>query len=754
MRASWWRSLATSVLVVALEASALVWLLLSSGAAATDVTAALRVGAGVQAQATAPRGPGDSLRPEVQTATVAWLADGLRSLADRGIPADLLAQPRTAAEGLAHATTAASGPAIATVAAAFEKLEDQLRHRAAGAERRGVIGIVVVLLLACVSWGAVFARLMKDRRAAERVAGEQQALRDSEQRFRSLVQRSTDVIAVVDADSTIGQVTPAVQTVLGLPPELAVGRRWVELVHADDVPAFVAMLGRACVGTEEQLRVRLRHVDGRLVVADLVVVNLLAEETVQGLLVTARDVTDRAELEERLSVQALHDPLTGLANRVLFADRLAHALERRDGTASVAVVFGDLDDFKNVNDGLGHAAGDEVLREVTRRLLVVSRTGDTVARLGGDEFALLLEDVTRAEACEVAERVRDALAVPIQLGDTEVVTGTSLGIALAARSAGGSVSGAGGAVTAEDLLRNADMAMYSAKGRGKGRVEVYESAMHDDAMRRLELRGELQRALRHNEFRLHYQPIVDLASGAIRGVEALLRWEHPERGMVSPLDFVPVAEESGLIIPIGRWVLEEACRTAASFASAGRPLRMSVNVAARQLEHAGLLDDVIGALRVSGLDPRLLVVEVTESAVLHDLDAIRPKLLALQGVGVKVAIDDFGTGYSSLAYLHSLPVNVLKIDKSFVDRVERGGQDAAVAEAVVTMSHSMQLETVAEGIERTGQADTLLAMRCDLGQGFLWSRPVTAEALRELVSRSAVPAPRAAGEEAVSPAVA
>jgi diguanylate cyclase (GGDEF)-like protein len=455
------------------------------------------------------------------------------------------------------------------------------------------------------------------------------------------------------------------------------------------------------------------------------------DTNVKGIVLNTRDVSERKRFEEQLSHQAFHDQITGLANRALFQDRVTHALERqsRDGKP-VAVLFMDLDDFKTVNDSLGHAAGDQMLVEIARRLVGRLRTADTAARLGGDEFAVLLEDGGEEglTAADVAGRILETFEEPFLLDATEVYTHASIGISVAEPGAAPH--------HADELLRNADVAMYMAKEGGKGRYQLFEPAMHDTALRRLELKAALQRALDHEEFRLFYQPVMELPTGRIIGVEALLRWFHPTDGIVPPLDFIPLAEETGLIVPIGRWVLTEACRYAATLVEGfpGMALDMAVNLSARQIARPEIVDEVREALDASGLDPSRLILEITESVMIHDIDLAIARLTELKTLGVQLAIDDFGTGYSSLNYVRRFPVDILKVDKSFIDGVTEEGESSALTAAVIELASILNLKPVAEGIERADQLERLISMKCDLGQGFLFAKPLPGEDLETLLA--------------------
>ena len=454
-----------------------------------------------------------------------------------------------------------------------------------------------------------------------------------------------------------------------------------------------------------------------------------------------REAYDRErQAADQLKHQAFHDSLTSLANRALFTDRVDHALRRAERLhARVAVMFLDLDDFKTVNDSLGHTVGDQLLVSVADRLRDCLRDGDTAARLGGDEFAILIEDVRDAgDAARTAQRIIDALDSPFVLdtreaGGSEVFVHPSIGIAL------GSADKTPGDVG--ELLRNADVAMYIAKGRGKRRYEFFEPSMHTGVLERLALKRDLSRAFERGEFVLHYQPIVDLDGGALVGLEALIRWQHPERGLVAPAAFVPLAEETGLIRPIGHWVLREACRRAVSWSDArgGRePLSVNVNLSPSQLQEPGLVGEVAAALSRSGLAPSQLVLEITETVLMQDTEVTIRRLRRLKDLGVRLAIDDFGTGYSSLGYLQRFPIDIIKVAKPFVDNLERGEDESALVRAILKLADAFGLQTVAEGIEREGQLERLQAMGCALGQGFHFARPLEPNAADALVRESPV----------------
>jgi diguanylate cyclase (GGDEF)-like protein/PAS domain S-box-containing protein len=438
-------------------------------------------------------------------------------------------------------------------------------------------------------------------------------------------------------------------------------------------------------------------------------------------------VIERKRAQERLAHQALHDPLTALPNRALFLDRLALALARlRRRRSSLVVLFADVDRFKLVNDSLGHDAGDRLLVTLSRRLREVLRPGDTLARFGGDEFAVLCEDVPEDDVVGIAERMMEALAEPLTTGGREVFASVSVGIAVTQDPD----------QRPEALLRDADAAMYLAKDRGRARFELFDEAMRDESTERLLLENALRRAPERGELRALYQPIVRLTDGSMVAAEALVRWDHPERGLLEASQFVPLAEETGIIVPVGAWMLDEACRQAASWSGDGDAAAVSVNLSARQLSRPDLVDVVDRALRESGLNPDRLWLEITESVLMEDPDAAVNALERLRALGVHLSVDDFGTGYSSLAYLRRFPVDALKVDRSFVAGLGRDPEDSAIVEAVVSMAHSLGLSVIAEGVETDGQLARLRDLGCELAQGFYFAAPVPSSALDRLTARA------------------
>ena len=556
--------------------------------------------------------------------------------------------------------------------------------------------------------------------------------RRSEARFQTLVQNASDVILIARPDTTIMYQTPSATRILGYAPGSLEGRRFTSLLHVDDVEKAVAgYTGVAFrAGSSMTAEWRVKHRDGSWRFVEVITTNLLGDPTVEGVVLTMRDVTERKGLEEELKHQVFHDALSGLANRALFRDRLEHALARAArSTTSLAVLFLDLDDFKLVNDSLGHSAGDRLLVEVAGRLSESLRGGDTAARFGGDEFAILLEETASPEeACEVAERILAELRRPITIEDHEIKIRASIGIAL---------SPAGVEAPAE-LIQAADVAMYAAKARGKGCYEIYEPALQMAMVERLEKTADLQRAIDDREFVVFYQPIMSLDGHEAVGLEALVRWQHPERGLLLPEHFIGLAEETGLIIPLGRWVLQEACRQARDWQkrhAMARKLRIAINVSAKHFQHDGLVEDIAQALAQADLDPSCLIIEIVESVFLHDAEAVIARIEELKALGVSFAIDDFGTGYSSLSYLRRFPIDILKLDKSFVDDVGGGDVNGALAETIVQLGRTLHLQTIAEGIENSSQIDALRAFGCTFGQGFFLARPLEIDQVEQLLGQ-------------------
>jgi diguanylate cyclase (GGDEF)-like protein/PAS domain S-box-containing protein len=560
---------------------------------------------------------------------------------------------------------------------------------------------------------------------ASRIAERTGELEDRQQRYKALIEQSSESLAILEADSTVRYQSESVERIFGHPASSFVGRRFVEMMGRK-------VGGRIRAAIDEVLptpyavttfEVMVRHGDGQWRQAEMTVTNLMDDPVVRGLVFNTRDISEAHELQDRLRHEAYHDALTGLANRALFRERLALAASA--GTPSI--LFLDLDGFKEVNDSLGHAAGDELLVQLAGRLRSFLPSDCTVARLGGDEFALIAPDLVAAE--QLAVTILDDLETPFRIGVRDLHVGAAIGVASSADAS-----------DIEQLQRNADLAMYRAKDAGGGVYATYDPDMHDALVRRLALADDLRRALERDELVLHYQPTADLRTGEITGFEALVRWQHPTLGMIPPLEFIGVAESTGLIVPLGRWVLTEACRQAVEW---GRPLKMAVNVSVRQFDAGDLARTVAEVLAFTGLPAGRLCLEMTESVLLTDTDENLARIVSLKALGVQLAMDDFGTGYSSLAYLRRFPMDVLKIDRSFVDRL--GGEDAdeALVRTIVRMGRNLGMSLVAEGIETPVQLALLQGMGCDYAQGFLLSRPLPAEAASRALEAGPLFAPAA-----------
>jgi diguanylate cyclase (GGDEF)-like protein/PAS domain S-box-containing protein len=557
------------------------------------------------------------------------------------------------------------------------------------------------------------------------------ARRKSEARFGWLVMNSSDLIISVDSARKIDYVSPSVERVLRAGELQLLGARLTDIAHPEDCAAVDGLLDRAMRSPGERTSVewRLRQADGSWLPVETVATSGLLDGDAPGVVLNTRDLRERKALEQKLTFQAFHDPLTRLANRSLFRERVEHALERRQ-SGDTAVLFIDLDNFKTINDSLGHAAGDHVLVETAHRLRSALRAEDTAARLGGDEFGVLIEDADVTASARVAERIRIALGVPFWLMGQEVYITASIGIAT--REPGD---------TATELLRNADVAMYTAKTKGKARFEVFEARMHDAVVARLGLEAELRRAIEHQEFVVYYQPIVKLETGEVIGAEALVRWQHPTRGLVPPLEFIPLAEETGLIVPLGAWILRQACRQLAEWQrlrGGGEPFVMNVNLSSRQLVREAIADEVAAAVDESGIRASWLVLEVTETVLMADPVVAAAALGHIRDLGVRVALDDFGSGYSSLSHLRRFPIDIVKIDKSFVDDVAGDGVESAIARSIINLGRAMQIETVAEGIEADEQAETLRSLGCEYGQGYFFARPLEPSAWAGLLHSEAI----------------
>jgi diguanylate cyclase (GGDEF)-like protein/PAS domain S-box-containing protein len=569
------------------------------------------------------------------------------------------------------------------------------------------------------------------------------AVLEQEGRFlRAVLDSVQDGIVACDSHGTLTVFNRATRALHGLPARALPPERWAEhydLYHADgrtpmnkeDIPLFRALQGEQI--REMEMVVAPKDGDRRLLCASGQPI-LASDGSTWGAVVALHDITDRKRAEDRLAYQALHDPLTGLANRTLLLDRIGRALElSKRGTSKIAVLFLDLDNFKAINDGFGHQLGDQLLKEVGSRLISGLRAsdattrlgGETVGRLGGDEFVVLCEGIRSEEdGLRIAERLKRAIAAPFTLQDTELSVTASIGITFPAdpRADAGS------------LIRDADVAMYRAKDQGRNRCEVFDGAMRTRVMERLRVESELRGVIKRDELTLHYQPIVSVTDGSVVGLEALVRWEHPQRGVVAPADFIPLAEESGLIVAIGAWVLEEACRQTARWQEAhprSPPVQVFVNVSERQLT-PDFIDTVSNALEQSGLDPTRLVLEITESVVVESPQSA-DLLRALRKRGVQLALDDFGTGYSSLAYLTRFPLDILKIDRSLLANLGQGEQAFKVAAAAIEMGRALGMTVIGEGVETTEQLAHLQELDCPFAQGYLFAKPQPAAAITQLL---------------------
>jgi diguanylate cyclase (GGDEF)-like protein/PAS domain S-box-containing protein len=572
---------------------------------------------------------------------------------------------------------------------------------------------------------------------------ETNAIRDSERRYRALIQNASDIVLVCSNEGVITYQSPTNQVSWRYSPNELVGHTLRELVHSDDLAVVDDLFARLPPesGSTGNAEVRFRNSEDQWLHVDLILTNLLRDSSIRGFVATARDITERKSFEGQLTHQAFHDPLTCLPNRALFRRRLDQALHRTSMTPHiVGILFIDLDNFKLINDSLGHHVGDGLLIEVAARLSKCMSGSSIVARLGGDEFVVLLDRLAdESEAVALADEVSRRFDQPFFLEHQTFHVTASVGI----------TCGIAGHASAEHMLRDADVAMYRAKSSGKARHVVFDMAMQIDALTRLDLESDLHRAVANSEFYLHYQPIVSLATEQMTGVEALVRWQHPVRGLVPPAAFISIAEDTGLIVPLGRWILNEACRHVALWQKlypAQPPLTLSVNLSPRQFLHAGLLEDVKQVLGENDFPASCLFLEITEGVIMRDVEASVHTLTQLKELGVKIAIDDFGTGYSSLAYLKRLPLDVLKIDRSFVRGVGQDSEDVAIVHAVIAMAKSLRLSITAEGIETAQQASLLHNWSCERGQGFHFARPLCPGDLEMLLKfqRLIVPDPMAA----------
>jgi diguanylate cyclase (GGDEF)-like protein/PAS domain S-box-containing protein len=627
----------------------------------------------------------------------------------------------------------------------LQKLADLISNQQSqAAERTARISRVVlaaVVLLSTLMMVMYFRRFHREQQRTQVALAERAIARKNEDRLRTLTEYSTDIILITNPAGDVCYLSPSVHWVLGWDTKAAQGCNIFDWIHDDDKALAQATV--AATETSSTVEFRLGHANGQWLDFSCLIRNLVCDSNVGGMLFNARDITQDKRKQEALDFNASHDTLTRLPNRAVFMDRLNHIIEqkKRHPQQKAAVLFVDIDDFKVLNDTLGHDAGDTFVQQFGDRLRAcvrgdntialpgelrsVETIPDTIARLGGDEFIVLLEDVQDpSDAIRVAERIQAAMGEPFMLQGQEVFKSVSIGIAFATESA-----------DARTLIANADTAMYRAKIYGKSRFEVYDARMNAQIIRRLDLEKALHRALERKELRLYYQPIVSLATGRVAGLEALLRWDRPGVGMVPPGEFVPLAEQTGLIVQIGQWVLVEACRQAVKWQQIGvepGPF-VSVNVSSRQFAYPAFLDQVKDALRDTGLDPRRLKVELTEGTAMEDPERAVEVMLQLARLGITLSLDDFGTGHSSLSVLRRFPVKTIKIDRSFIMNIHSNSQVAAIVTTICRLARILCMEVVAEGLENVAQLEKLRSISCDFAQGYLLAMPLPPDAVPSIL---------------------
>jgi diguanylate cyclase (GGDEF)-like protein/PAS domain S-box-containing protein len=583
---------------------------------------------------------------------------------------------------------------------------------------------------------------LKEKRLQKQNIFMQKQLAESERLHRYIVNTSPDIIYILDQDGHFTFINERIESLLGFSKEEIIGKHYSFLVHHDDMEQAKYVFNERRIGTRAAKNIELRlkckdtgnsrHFNNRTLPIELSATGMYAgkgqsKSSYQGTYGVARDVTERKLAEETINFQAYHDLLTKLPNRALLRDRLSLAISqaKRDGE-NIAVMFLDLDRFKNINDSLGHMIGDELLQQVSIRLKECIRAGDTLARFGGDEFTLMLPQLkeAREDASRLAEKITETLKQPFNVDGHELYVSTSIGIALYPQDG----------THMDTLIKHADVAMYHVKGQGKNGYQFYSNEMNVPYIEKLSLDTGIHRALDNNEFSLVYQPQINLRTGEIVGVEALLRWEHPEHGAISPAEFIPFAEESGLIIDIGDWVLKSACAELSRWRIAGLPeIRMSVNISARQLIEDNIVTKILKIIKDYDVPGHCLELEITENAIMDDMDSIIRKLKELSQYGIKIAIDDFGTGYSSLSYLHKLPIHTLKIDRTFLkeNRINKG--DNTIINTIVAMAKGLNLNVIAEGVETQTQLDYLRSIECSEAQGFLFGKPLPPAVISQLL---------------------
>ncbi|MFQ5655263.1 MAG: putative bifunctional diguanylate cyclase/phosphodiesterase, partial [Planctomycetota bacterium] len=570
-----------------------------------------------------------------------------------------------------------------------------------------------------------------------------EALRETRQRYELVAGGAADGLWDWNLETDEVFFSPRWKSMLGYSTEdiAPTADAWFDLVHPDHLPALRSRIQKHLDGVtshfEDSHRIRMKTGSYRWVLARGIA-DRDADGNPRRMAGSQTDTTHRKLAEDKLRHDAVHDTVTGLPNRTLFMDRLEHAIQlvRQNSDTEFAVLFLDLDRFKVINDSLGRQAGDQLLRQVAGRLSSCLRATDaftlihdqTIARLGGDEFAILLENVPDMEAVtKIADRIQGKLTAPYTLDNTEVYTSASIGIAM----------GSAGYENAADLLRDSDAAMHRAKSLGKDRHELFDQDLHREAVNRLQIENALRRALEAEELRLYYQPIILLETGAIDGFEALVRWHHPQRGVVPPAEFIPIAEETGLIGALGEWILREACRQMKRWCDeiwTENPGYVSVNLSTKQFSRTNMARQIKEILAETGLDPRALALEVTESVIMLDPASAAETLSELRAMEIQISIDDFGTGYSSLSYLHEFPFDIVKIDRSFVGSLEPSGQQYEIVQAICTLAHAMGMKVTAEGVESEEQLEILRGLHCEHAQGYLFSRAVPAAQAAELIA--------------------
>ena len=583
---------------------------------------------------------------------------------------------------------------------------------------------------------------LKEKRLFKQNNFMQRQLAESERLHRYIVNTSPDIIYILDPDGHFTFINERIESLLGFSKEEIVGKHYSFLVHHDDMEQAKYVFNERRIGTRAAKNIELRlkckndgssrHFNNRTLPIELNAMGMYEGESdgnnsYTGTYGVARDVTERKIAEETISFQAYHDLLTKLPNRALLRDRLSLAINqaKRDDE-KIAVMFLDLDRFKNINDSLGHMIGDELLQQVSNRLKGCVREADTLARFGGDEFTLLLPKLqnARQDASNLAEKITNTLKKPFNIDGHELYVSASIGIALYPQDG----------THMDNLIKHADVAMYHVKGQGKNGYQFYSNEMNVPYIEKLSLDTDLHKALANNEFNLVYQPQVNLRSGEIVGIEALLRWEHPEHGPVSPSEFIPFAEESGLIVDIGHWVFESACAEMSRWRIAGLPeVRMSINVSARQLMEEDIVEKIIGIIENYDVPSNWLEIEITENAIMDDMDSVIRKLQVLSDYGITIAIDDFGTGYSSLSYLHKLPIQTLKIDRTFLKESHINKDDNTIIKTIVAMAKALDLNVIAEGVETQRQLEYLREIDCNEAQGFLFGKPLPPKVISQLL---------------------